>query len=99
MSDRRKSAAETRATILDATAALLEEQGTRGLTVGAVMKRAGVSRTAFYRQFHNISEVLAASLEALLEELYSEAADWFTDMEAVGSRDVDWANALRDRLY
>jgi len=96
VSDRRKSAAETRATILDATAALLEEQGTTGLTVGAVMKRAGVSRTAFYRQFHNISEVLAALLEALLEEIYSEAADWFTDVEAVGSRDVVWANALRD---
>ena len=34
--------------------------------------------------------------EILVEELFREAGDWFTDEDAVGSRDVVWENALRD---
>lgn len=92
----RQSGASTRAKIVDATASLLEERGIAELTVSAIMTRASVSRTAFYRQFDRASDVLSALMESLLIELESQAGAWFTDVEAVGSRDVVWENALRD---
>lgn len=51
---------------------------------------------AFYRQFSDLSGVVAALLEILVEELFSQAGEWFTDDDAAGSRDVIWENALRD---
>lgn len=81
---------------MEATAAILEEQGLSGASVSAIMERAGVSRTAFYRQFDDLSGVMASLLEILVEELFGQAGDWFTDEGAVGSRDVVWENALRD---
>lgn len=92
----RQCGASTRAKIVDATASLLEERGVAELTVSAIMTRACVSRTAFYRQFDRASDVLGALMESLLIELESHAGAWFTDVEAVGSRDVVWENALRD---
>lgn len=98
MSDRkeRHSSAEAISLIIDATAALLLEKGAAGLKVTAIMKRAGVSRTTFYRQFNDVYGPVAALLELIVEELFSQAGDWFTDIDAVGSRDVIWDNALRD---
>lgn len=93
---KRQPAAETRAKITEAAATILAEQGIHGTTVSAIMEQAGVSRTAFYRQFNDLSGVIAAVLEILVEELFREAGDWFTDEDAVGSRDVVWENALRD---
>ncbi len=65
-------------------------------TVTSIMERAGVSRTAFYRQFNGVNGVVAALLESLVVELFGEAGDWFKDDDAVGSRGVIWDNAMRD---
>ncbi len=48
----------TRAALLDAARALLEEQGTESLTMAAVAERAGVSRRAVYLHFASRAELL-----------------------------------------
>jgi AcrR family transcriptional regulator len=48
----------TRAALLDATRALLEEQGAESLTMAAVAERAGVSRRAVYLHFASRAELL-----------------------------------------
>jgi AcrR family transcriptional regulator len=48
----------TRAALLAATRALLEEQGTESLTMAAVAERAGVSRRAVYLHFASRTELL-----------------------------------------
>lgn len=48
----------TRAALLAATRALLEEQGTESLTMSAVAERAGVSRRAVYLHFASRAELL-----------------------------------------
>jgi AcrR family transcriptional regulator len=48
----------TRAALLDATRALLEERGTEALTMAAVAERAGVSRRAVYLHFASRTELL-----------------------------------------
>jgi AcrR family transcriptional regulator len=48
----------TRAALLDATRALLEEQGAEALTMAAVASRAGVSRRAVYLHFASRAELL-----------------------------------------
>jgi AcrR family transcriptional regulator len=50
----------TRAALLAATRALLEEQGTEALTMAAVAERAGVSRRAVYLHFASRTELLTA---------------------------------------
>lgn len=94
--DRYSSAEATTSLIIDAAAALLLEKGAAGLNVSAIMRQAGVSRTTFYRLFDDVSGPVAALLELIVGELFSQAGAWFTDIDAVGSRDVIWDNALRD---
>src|SRR6266508_4051502 len=48
----------TRAALLAATRALLEEQGAESLTMAAVAERAGVSRRAVYLHFASRAELL-----------------------------------------
>jgi AcrR family transcriptional regulator len=48
----------TRAALLDAARALLEEQGAESLTMAAVAERAGVSRRAVYLHFASRAELL-----------------------------------------
>ena len=91
----RQSAAHTRQQVIEATVELLEEQGARGLTVIAIMERAGISRTAFYRQFADVYAVVGELLTRIAERLAAEAAPWFRDPDAVGSVDVIVPNAVR----
>jgi AcrR family transcriptional regulator len=91
----RQSGAETHLQIIEAATGLLKERGAAGLNVSAIMQRAGVSRTAFYRQFDDVYGVVAAMLGAIASELAERAAAWFNDVDAVGSRDVIYGNALR----
>ena len=91
----RQPGAETRRRIIEATTELLEERGPAGLNVTSIMERAGVSRTAFYRQFDDVPCVIGAMLDALSGELADHAGAWFRDEQAVGSRDVIYGNALR----
>ena len=93
--DARQSGAETRRQVIEAAAGLLEERGPAGLTVSAIMNRAGISRTAFYRQFDDVYGVVATLLETIAGELAENAGAWFNDQRAVGSRNVIFGNALR----
>jgi AcrR family transcriptional regulator len=91
----RRNAAETRRRVIDATVELLEEQGARGLNVSRIMERAGVSRTAFYRQFPDVYAVVSEVLAGIADQLAVGAAPWFRDPDAVGSVDVIVPNAIR----
>ena len=51
----------TRELITAAAASLVTEGGSEAVSVAAVMRRAGVSRTAFYRQFDGIHDVYAGT--------------------------------------
>lgn len=63
--------------ILAATEALLAEEGIAAVNVSAIMRRAGISRTAFYRQFDDVYTVIATVLEALIQELLDASGSWF----------------------
>lgn len=91
----RRPAAATRAQIIEAATALLEERGAQGLSVSAIMRRASVSRTAFYREFSDVYAVVGSVLESVSATLAAEAGDWFTDVDSVGSPSVIHGNALR----
>ena len=91
---RRMTAAETRQRIIEATAALIEERGLVDITVTSVMERAGVSRTAFYRQFPDPYAVVAVILETVGRELLEHSGAWLNDPDSVGSPDVIYPNLL-----
>lgn len=78
--------------ILDAAAAVITEHGMGGLTVTAVMNHAKISRTAFYRRFDGIPEVVSGLLERLRVELVQAAGDWFRD--EIGSPEIIHGNLL-----
>jgi AcrR family transcriptional regulator len=90
----RLSGAETRARIIAATAAILEADGIRRLTVTRVMARAGVSRTAFYRHFTDPYEVLGVLLERIGGELLATSGEWITRPDSIGSPEVVRANLV-----
>ena len=85
MKAQRKSGAETRELILDAVKTLMVEHGPDAVNVASVMRQAGVSRTAFYRQFDSIHGVYAEILLGIQGELLTESGEWVTDPDAVGS--------------
>lgn len=91
---RRLSALETRTRILAAASGLIEEHGVGALTVSGVMHRAGVSRTAFYRQYPDVYAVLAEILEAIGGELLASSGAWLNDPTSVGSPEVIYPNLL-----
>jgi len=93
--DTRQSGAETRRRVIEATAGLLEERGPAGLNVSAIMERAGISRTAFYRQFDDVYGAIKTLLDGIAGELAENAGAWFNEENAVGSRDLIYGNALR----
>src|SRR4051794_12410942 len=56
--------------ILTAASKTLREQGVRGLSIAAVLQRAGLSTRAFYRHFDSKDELVAAAfLEAARGEM------------------------------
>jgi len=63
---------KTRRDLVDATRALLEEQGVAALTVKAVTDRADVGHGTFYHHFASTEAVLAAGIEESMRE-FSEA--------------------------
>jgi AcrR family transcriptional regulator len=52
--------------ILDATVAVLAEQGYAGLTVAAVIERSGVSSATLYRRYATKAELVTAAITTLL---------------------------------
>lgn len=81
--------------ILAAGRALLIERGAEGLSVSAIMDRAQIPRTVFYRRFPDVGEVVAELLRDVCGVLAVRSGDWFIDPEAVGSRAVIVPNAVR----
>jgi AcrR family transcriptional regulator len=57
-----------RARILDATVSLVAETGYRALTVGAIVKRAGVAKLKFYELFSSKEDAFLAALDAGVAE-------------------------------
>lgn len=86
------SGERNRAAILEAAAAVLADQGMPGLNVSTVMRRAGISRTAFYRQFEDVYEVVAAILRIIGGGLLEAAGAWLRG--SIGSPLVIHGNLL-----
>jgi AcrR family transcriptional regulator len=80
--------------ILDATRKLLVEKGAGELSVSAVMQRAQISRTVFYRRFDDVTDVVGEILRMVCDEIAIRSGAWFMDPEAVGSREVIVPNAI-----
>lgn len=94
MAGSQKTRAETRELITAAAASLVTEGGSEAVSVAAVMRRAGVSRTAFYRQFDGIHDVYAELLARTSSALFAETGAWIAEPEAVGSPEVAYPNIL-----
>jgi AcrR family transcriptional regulator len=92
MGELTESQARARRAILEAAEAILTEEGMPGLSVSAIMRRAGISRTAFYRRFDDVYGVVAAVLERITGELVAASGDWFRDR--IGSPEVIHGNLL-----
>lgn len=69
----------TRAGLVGAARALLEEEGVAALTVRAVTDRAGVAHGTFYHHFPSTEAVLAAAIEDSLREFAEGMVASFAD--------------------
>jgi len=94
MAGPQKTRAETRGLITAAAISLITEGGPEAVSVSGVMRRAGVSRTAFYRQFDSVYDVYADLLVRTASTLLAETGAWMSDPEAVGSPEVAYPNNL-----
>lgn len=86
------SQAMARAAILQAAEAILAEEGMGALTVSEVMRRAGISRTAFYRLFDDVYAVVGDLLEGLGDSLLGASGEWLAGR--TGSPEVIHGNLL-----
>lgn len=66
----------TRRQILEAADHLLREHPYRELTVDAVMAQTGLTRTAFYRHFDDVTDLVLRLFADLSQELYVIAERW-----------------------
>jgi AcrR family transcriptional regulator len=66
----------TRRQILDAADQLLRERPYRELTVDAVMARTGLTRTAFYRHFDDVTDLVLRLFADVGQELHAVAGRW-----------------------
>jgi len=79
---------------VDSTVEVLELEGAGGLSVSAVMRRTGASRTTFYRHFDDVYGVVAEILQRVGAELLTSAGDWLNDPQALGRPEVVYPNLL-----
>src|ERR1700720_2545310 len=73
---RREQRDNTRREILVATDRLLRERPYRELSLDVVMEQTGLTRTAFYRHFDDVTELVLRLLEDVGIELYGVAERW-----------------------
>jgi TetR/AcrR family transcriptional regulator, ethionamide resistance regulator len=71
----RLSREETRARIVAAATELVRELSYAELSIGAVMERAGLERTIFYRHFDDLADLLTRTGRQAIEELYATQVD------------------------
>src|SRR5246127_1289544 len=85
--------------ILAAASIILREHGVRGLSIAAVLERAGLSTRAFYRHFASKDELVAAAfLEAArveMRRLRRRMAAAATEIDAVAA----WIDARLDLAF
>ena len=90
----RRSSAESRQAIIESTADLLTDLGASALNVNAIMERAGISRTIFYRQFSEVYEVVEALIEQLVTHMAARSGAWLREAGAVGTPDQIYPNLI-----
>ena len=73
---RREQRENTRREILAAAERFLRERPYRELSVDGVMEQTGLTRTAFYRHFDDVTELVLKLLEEVGAELYAAAERW-----------------------
>jgi AcrR family transcriptional regulator len=73
---RRAQREHTRKVILSAADALLRERPYRELSVDLVMGQTGLTRTAFYRHFDDVPDLVLQLLEEVGRDLYPVAERW-----------------------
>ena len=91
----RRSSAESRQAIIESTADLLSDRGASALNVNAVMERARISRTTFYRHFPEVYEVVEALIEQLVTHMAARSGAWLREASAVGTPDQIYPNLIR----
>jgi TetR/AcrR family transcriptional regulator, ethionamide resistance regulator len=99
----RPSAAEVRDAnrrrIVEAAAELVRERSFAKLTVGAVMERAGLERTIFYRHFDDLFELLRITGREAIEELYAAQVALAESRLEYGPEAIREAVELPVRVY
>jgi TetR/AcrR family transcriptional regulator, ethionamide resistance regulator len=73
---RREQREQTRREIMAAAERLLREGPYRELSVDLVMSQTGLTRTAFYRHFNDIPDLVLRLLEDVGRELYAVSERW-----------------------
>src|SRR5436309_13647892 len=73
---RREQRESTRRQILDAAERFLRERPYRELSVDVVMGETGLTRTAFYRHFDDVTDLVLRLFSDVGEELYAVAERW-----------------------
>jgi TetR/AcrR family transcriptional regulator, ethionamide resistance regulator len=71
----RLSREQIRARIIGAAAELVRELSYPQLSVGAIMERAGLERTIFYRHFDDLGDLFMQTGREAIEELYETQVD------------------------
>lgn len=77
--------AATERAILDSVECLLEQRSFRDLSVEDVMAAAGLSRTAFYRYFPDLEEVLLRLMSDVADELAQASTYWLNGADHIDS--------------
>jgi AcrR family transcriptional regulator len=80
---RREQREETRRQILAVAERSLRERPYRELTVDVVMAETGLTRTAFYRHFDDVTDLVLRLYEDVARELFAVAKRW-ADTAGVG---------------
>jgi AcrR family transcriptional regulator len=78
---------ERRAEIIDATRALLDEQGVQDAPIDQIARAAGINKAQIYRYFESKDELLALTLDRYLEELDVELSKAATITDSVDRLD------------
>jgi AcrR family transcriptional regulator len=79
---RREQRESTRRQILDAAEHFLREQPYRELSVDVVMADTGLTRTAFYRHFDDVTDLVLRLFAEVGQELYEVVKRWATSAGA-----------------
>ena len=59
----------TKDALINALFILLKDNNINNIKIVELVKKAGVSRTAFYRNYHNTEEVLLDGINTLIDEI------------------------------